>query len=113
MEEHRALFDLARAATAALRSATGCEGLNLGVNLGAPAGAGIAEHLHVHLVPRWKGDQNFMPVIADVRVMPEALDETYARLAPAFETLREGSAGARPRAEQRASSGRPARKAGR
>jgi ATP adenylyltransferase len=58
--------------------------MNVGFNLGKSAGAGIAEHLHGHLVPRWPGDTNFLPVIADVRVMPEYLDTTWAKLAPAF-----------------------------
>ncbi len=61
------------------------EGLNLGMNLGKVAGAGIADHLHWHAVPRWNGDTNFMPVIADVRVVPEALDEAWARLRAGFE----------------------------
>ena len=57
-----------------------CQGINLGMNLGRVAGAGIADHIHSHLVPRWNGDNNFMPVLADVRVIPEALAETYQKL---------------------------------
>lgn len=88
-EEHANLFELVRATASALRVAVNAEGVNLGINLGAAAGAGIAEHLHVHVVPRWRGDLNFMPMIADVRVMPEALDATYARLLPFFRPLGE------------------------
>ncbi len=85
--EHAALFELVRDACGVLREAVNAEGVNVGLNLGAAAGAGIAEHLHVHVVPRWRGDLNFMPVIADVKVMPEALDATWARLEPLFRPL--------------------------
>ena len=60
------------------------EGFNIGMNLGRVAGAGVADHLHLHVVPRWNGDTNFMPVLADVKVMPEHLLETRRKLAVAF-----------------------------
>jgi ATP adenylyltransferase len=85
--EYDALMHLLRDATVRLKSATNPEGMNVGFNLGKSAGAGIAEHLHAHVVPRWNGDTNFMPVLADVRVMPEMLDASWQRLAPAFADL--------------------------
>lgn len=86
-EESDALFRLLRTTVARLRRATNAQGVNVGFNLGKAAGAGIAEHLHAHVVPRWDGDTNFMPVLADVRVMPEHLKDTYERLEPHFRDL--------------------------
>lgn len=86
-DEYDALMRLARDAATRLKSGTRAEALNVGINMGKAAGAGIAEHLHVHVVPRWSGDVNFMPVLADVRVMPEHLDDTWARLRPLFADL--------------------------
>ena len=68
----------------ALRATYGAAGFNLGWNLGRVAGAGIVDHVHLHVVPRWAGDTNFMPVLADVKVMPEHLSETRRRLAAAW-----------------------------
>ncbi len=87
-EESAATFELVRESVARLKRAVKCEGVNVGLNLGAAAGAGIAEHLHAHVVPRWGGDTNFMPVIADTRVVPQALDATRAHLEPYFADLK-------------------------
>jgi ATP adenylyltransferase len=73
---------LAASAIAALEAEYAPHGHNLGWNLGRSAGAGIVDHVHLHVVPRWNGDTNFMPVLADVKVIPEALAATAARLRP-------------------------------
>jgi ATP adenylyltransferase len=78
------LMALARRSQAVLEERMRPQGYNLGVNQGRAAGAGIADHVHMHLVPRWVGDTNFMPVLGDVRVMPQHLDETFALLLPGF-----------------------------
>jgi ATP adenylyltransferase len=74
------LWELAEEAQALLREAIRAQGFNVGLNLGKCAGAGVADHLHLHIVPRWEGDSNFMPVLADTRVLPEALDSMYRKL---------------------------------
>ena len=86
-EEQVDLMRLTRHAEIALNEAYTPQGLNIGINLGKPAGAGVADHLHVHLVPRWNGDTNFMTVVGNVRVLPEDLSETARRLRPIFERL--------------------------
>jgi ATP adenylyltransferase len=78
------LGDELRRAEAVLRAVYRPDGMNLGMNLGRSAGAGIDDHLHWHLVPRWAGDNNFMPVIADQRVVVEALDAAWERLRAGF-----------------------------
>jgi ATP adenylyltransferase len=80
LEAHR----LAVRGVAVLREVYGPEGHNLGWNLGRIAGAGVVDHIHLHVVPRWAGDTNFMPVLADVKVLPEHLIETRRRLAEAW-----------------------------
>jgi ATP adenylyltransferase len=79
-EELADLWKLARRCIAALTAVMKPDGFNVGINLGKAAGAGIEEHLHIHVVPRWKGDTNFMPIIADTTVLPEALKDVAARL---------------------------------
>jgi ATP adenylyltransferase len=80
VEEMTNLFELTRRCQNALTQAMRPDGFNIGINLGRVAGAGIVEHLHVHLVPRWNGDTNFMPVIGQTAVLPEALSDIAARL---------------------------------
>jgi ATP adenylyltransferase len=80
LEIHR----LAEHGLAALESVYGAQGFNLGWNLGLIAGAGVPDHVHLHVVPRWRGDTNFMPVLADVKVLPEHLLETRRKLAEAW-----------------------------
>ena len=84
-EELAEIMAFAGTAIAALEEESDAHGFNLGMNLGQVAGAGIADHLHLHLVPRWGGDTNFMPVVGQTKVLPELLGETYRRLRPRFE----------------------------
>src|SRR5207248_816232 len=79
-EDYRATTELLRRTTTVVKSALSAQGANLGMNLGRIAGAGIDKHCHYHVVPRWSGDTNFMPVIGDVKVLSEAVAATYERL---------------------------------
>jgi ATP adenylyltransferase len=79
-EELADLWKLVRRCTNALTQLMKPDGFNIGINLGRVAGAGIVEHLHIHVVPRWNGDTNFMPVLASTRVLPQALSELAAKL---------------------------------
>jgi len=85
--EQADLMRLTRHAEIALTEAYSPHGINIGINLGRPAGAGVLDHLHVHLVPRWNGDANFMTVVGNVRVLPEDLASTAAKLRPIFQRL--------------------------
>jgi ATP adenylyltransferase len=86
-DELSEMMRLTRDAEMALTEAYQPQGINVGINLGRPAGAGILDHVHIHLVPRWTGDTNFMSVIGNTRVLPEDLAETANRLRPIFERL--------------------------
>jgi ATP adenylyltransferase len=78
------LFATLRLSRNVLEKTASPQGFNIGINLGKAAGAGVDEHLHIHIVPRWNGDTNFMSVIGDNRVMPENLRSTYEKLSPGF-----------------------------
>jgi ATP adenylyltransferase len=78
------IMDLAKRCQTALREAYSPQGFNLGMNLGRAAGAGIADHIHLHLMPRWAGDTNFMTAVAETRVLPEDLPTTYRKLRAKF-----------------------------
>lgn len=78
------MMRLARLAEEKLEDIYHPDGLNLGMNLGEAAGAGIEQHIHLHVLPRWKGDANFMTTVGGVRIMPEELGETYRKLRPRF-----------------------------
>jgi ATP adenylyltransferase len=86
-EERAALMELTSSSSAFIREGMSPHGFNVGMNLGRVAGAGIPGHLHVHIVPRWGGDTNFMPVVGHTRVLPEMLADTDAKLRPLFARL--------------------------
>lgn len=86
-DEKRELFDLLSISIKALKDAMNPEGFNVGVNLGKVAGAGVDDHVHVHVVPRWSGDTNFMTVMGEVRVIPEDVVKTREVLLPFFQKL--------------------------
>jgi len=86
-DERSELMEITSAAVDILREALAAHGFNVGMNLGRVAGAGIPGHLHVHVVPRWGGDTNFMPVVGDTKVLPEMITDTDAKLRPHFSRL--------------------------
>jgi ATP adenylyltransferase len=86
-DEGKEMWRLTGACTRRLAAALAPHGFNVGMNLGRVAGAGVEHHLHVHVVPRWNGDTNFMPVLGDVRVIPEHLAATHAKLHASFADL--------------------------
>jgi ATP adenylyltransferase len=86
-DELHEMADLAQLSERVLLEAYQPHGVNVGVNLGKSAGAGVLEHVHMHLVPRWNGDTNFMTVVGETRVLPEELPQSVARLRPIFQKL--------------------------
>jgi ATP adenylyltransferase len=84
-ETRREMMELATRGMVVLRSVYHPDAFNIGANIGEAAGAGVAGHVHIHVVPRWTGDSNFMLTLAETKVMPEALEDTYARLRHAWE----------------------------
>lgn len=102
-DETAEVATLTRASVRALRVVSSPHGFNVGLNLGTVAGAGIAEHLHQHVVPRWGGDTNFMPVIGATRVLPQLLADTWGRLVRAWASLEEAGADPDPDADPAAS----------
>jgi ATP adenylyltransferase len=87
IEESSELLELASLCVQAIKECMHPEGMNLGINLGKAAGAGFDAHLHLHVVPRWVGDTNFMPVVGETKVLPEALEQTYTRIKSALDLL--------------------------
>lgn len=87
VDERNDMMALAAIAEAAITEAYAPHGMNMGINLGKPAGAGVPGHLHLHVVPRWSGDTNFMTVIGQTRVLPEELPQTADKLRPLFDRL--------------------------
>jgi ATP adenylyltransferase len=81
------MMQLVREVMRIIREEDQPDGFNIGINEGSAAGAGIAEHIHLHIVPRWSGDTNYMTVVGRTRVIPEGLNDTYARLRPYFDAL--------------------------
>ena len=86
-EESGDIFRLIRHSVSVLKDLMNPDGFNIGMNVGRAAGAGIDDHLHIHIVPRWNGDANFMPVLADIKIIPEHLDETMKKLLPRFKDI--------------------------
>jgi ATP adenylyltransferase len=86
-DETLGLWEAVRRSVKALRAGLGAEAFNIGLNLGRAAGAGIEDHLHVHVVPRWSGDTSFMPVLADVKVIPQHIEDTHRLLRDVFASL--------------------------
>jgi len=94
-EARAEMMELAAIAAKALKQSLHCDGLNIGINVGQAAGAGISEHIHLHIVPRWQGDTNFMSTVFGTRVVPQSLEASYEQLVPIIEEVAEETAGNR------------------
>ena len=103
------LMGTVKKSVAVLEAAVSPDGFNIGINLGKAAGAGIENHVHIHIVPRWSGDTNYMPVLYETRVIPEHLDATYDALLPYFRNLKTAGPGKKKRAGPKKSEKRKAR----
>jgi ATP adenylyltransferase len=86
-DEMKDLFLIVRESVRILTKVMNPDGFNIGINLGRVAGAGIEDHVHFHIVPRWNGDTSYMTILSETRVIPEHLEETYQKLLPYFEEL--------------------------
>ena len=86
-EAGRELWELTELAARAVRRALHAQGINIGMNLGDAAGAGICDHIHMHIVPRWSGDTNYMTTVAQTRVVPQSLEDSYSQLQPIIAEL--------------------------
>ncbi len=86
-EEVEEIYELISLMLRVLKNAMNPHGFNIGINIGRVAGAGIEDHIHVHIVPRWNGDTNFMPVVADTKVIPQCLEDTYQELKKEIEKI--------------------------
>lgn len=86
-DEHQEIMELTGTSVEIMQATLEAEGVNCGINLGKAAGAGIVDHFHMHVVPRWVGDTNFLPVMSDTRSMPEYLENTYDRLIGGFKKI--------------------------
>ena len=86
-EESSEIMKLSQESMRVLRESMNADGFNMGLNVGKAAGAGIEEHLHFHIVPRWNGDNNFMPSVGNTKVMVQGLEDTYDMLKPEFDRM--------------------------
>lgn len=87
VEDRSEIIEMANRAVTVLREVYHPQGFNLGINMGEAAGAGIADHIHLHVVPRWAGDTNFMSTVSETRVLPESLEDTYQRILAQWKLL--------------------------